>query len=104
MIRVEDVCLDKHYIFIKGENAKTHYKRFASLSSELEDRIRKLMEGAAHDWYLIGDGYKPGPEPIIDPLTVMQHADHHDLSMTARYANHADPHLVETIKEMAPRF
>lgn len=143
MIRVEDVYLDKHYIFIKGENAKTHFERFASLSPELETRIRKLIEGASPGWYLIGDGYAPGPRQItharfrkdwdkirkdlqlpqemqlysfrdtginemlksgIDPLTVMQHADHHDLSMTTRYANHADPHLVETIKERAPQF
>lgn len=40
----------------------------------------------------------------IDPLTVMQHADHHDLSITTRYANHADPHLVEVISARAPRF
>lgn len=40
----------------------------------------------------------------IDPLTVMQHADHHDLSMTTRYANHADPRLVETISAKAPKF
>lgn len=40
----------------------------------------------------------------IDPLTVMQHADHHDLSMTTRYANHVDPHLVETISKKAPNF
>ena len=40
----------------------------------------------------------------IDPLTVMQHADHHDLSMTTRYANHADPNLVRTISERAPSF
>ena len=40
----------------------------------------------------------------IDALSVMQHADHHDLSITTRYANHADPHLVETISEKAPAF
>ena len=40
----------------------------------------------------------------IDALTVMQHADHHDLSMTTRYANHADPRLVETISAKAPMF
>lgn len=40
----------------------------------------------------------------IDPLTVMQHADHHDLSMTTRYANHADPALIERINRTAPRF
>ena len=143
MIRVEDVCLEKHYIFIKGDNAKTHYERFASLSVELEKRIGELMKGAERNWYLIGDGYAPGPKPVsnarfrkdwdkmrkelglpqemqlyslrdtginemlkigIDPLTVMQHADHHDLAMTTRYANHADPHLVSTIRERAPKF
>ena len=40
----------------------------------------------------------------IDPLTVMQHADHHDLSMTTRYANHADPNLMVTISAKAPAF
>ena len=40
----------------------------------------------------------------IDPLTVMQHADHHDLAMTTRYANHADPNLIKKIAENAPKF
>lgn len=40
----------------------------------------------------------------IDPLTVMQAADHHDLSMTTRYANHADPNLIKTLQEKAPKF
>lgn len=40
----------------------------------------------------------------IDPLSVMKHADHHSLGITTRYANHADPNLVETIKTKAPQF
>lgn len=40
----------------------------------------------------------------IDPLTVMQAADHHDLTMTTRYANHADPNLIRTLQEQAPAF
>lgn len=40
----------------------------------------------------------------IDPLSVMQHADHHDLSMTTRYANHADKHLSEKVFKQAPDF
>lgn len=35
----------------------------------------------------------------VDPLTVMQAADHHDLAMTTRYANHYDPHMVHIIAE-----
>ena len=40
----------------------------------------------------------------VDPLTVMQHADHHDLSMTTRYANHADPQLVDRIRKSGLKF
>ena len=40
----------------------------------------------------------------IDPLSVMQAADHHDLAMTTRYANHADPELFKKLNEMAPKF
>lgn len=40
----------------------------------------------------------------IDPLSVMQAADHHDLSMTTRYANHADPDLIRRLNELAPGF
>lgn len=36
-------------------------------------------------------------EAGVDPLAVMHHADHHDLSITTRYANHADPGLTEKI-------
>lgn len=36
-------------------------------------------------------------ESSVDPLAVMHHADHHDLSITTRYANHADPGLTEKI-------
>ena len=143
MIRVEDVFLDRHYIFIKGETAKTHYERFASMTPDVEKRVEEMIKKAKPEWYLFGSLYKPGPDAMahsqfgkdwvkmrnalklpkemqlyslrdtginemlksgIDPLTVMQHADHHDLSMTTRYANHADPHLVETIVAKAPTF
>ena len=40
----------------------------------------------------------------IDDLSVMQHADHHSLEMTTRYANHHDPNLVQKIYENAPAF
>ncbi|MDR1627650.1 MAG: hypothetical protein LBR79_02610, partial [Oscillospiraceae bacterium] len=40
----------------------------------------------------------------IDDLSVMQHADHHSLEMTTRYANHHDPNLVNKIYENAPEF
>ena len=40
----------------------------------------------------------------IDNLTVMQHADHSDLSITTIYANHADSQLINKIYENAPKF
>lgn len=40
----------------------------------------------------------------IDPLSVMQAADHSDLSMTTRYANHTDPDLFRKLNEKAPSF
>ncbi len=40
----------------------------------------------------------------IDPLSVMQAADHSDLSMTTRYANHYDPDLFRKLNEKAPKF
>lgn len=40
----------------------------------------------------------------IDDLSIMQHADHHSLEMTTIYANHADPHLADIIREKSPVF
>lgn len=40
----------------------------------------------------------------IDPSSVMQAADHSDLSMTTRYANHVDPELFKKLNELAPSF
>lgn len=40
----------------------------------------------------------------IDPLSVMQAADHSDLSMTTRYANHQDPELFKKLNQLAPKF
>ena len=40
----------------------------------------------------------------IPDVTVMQHADHSDLSITSIYAKHADPKLIETIRAKVPGF
>ncbi len=142
-LRVGNVFLDKHYIYIPPEISKTHYARFASLTPSLEHELAAWIEGSKNTDYLIGRDYRTCnikqsnsrfvkdwekmraalrlPEEMqlyslrdtginemlrsgIDPLTVMQHADHHDLSMTTRYANHADPNLVRTIADHAPAF
>ena len=40
----------------------------------------------------------------IPEITVMQHADHSDLSITSIYAKHADPNLINTIRNKVPAF
>ncbi len=40
----------------------------------------------------------------IDPLTVMQIADHHDLEMTTRYADHYDDGIISLLNEKGPQF
>lgn len=37
-------------------------------------------------------------ESGVDPLTVMKGADHHDLAITTRYANHRDRNMIEKIR------
>ncbi len=40
----------------------------------------------------------------VDPLTVMQHADHHSLEMTTKYAKHIDTGLVKKMNAVLPDF
>lgn len=70
------------------------------------DTMRKhIMIPAEMQLYSLRDtGINNMLKANIDPLTVMQAADHHDLSMTTRYANHADSKLMETIYTQAPSF
>lgn len=145
MIRIRDLHLEGHYIYIPPENAKNHNGRCAAINDNLCNDIAAMLKeyNSKPDDYLIGRLIKPSPEPCsndylhkywdkmrkalklpeemqlyslrdtginnmiksgIDPLTVMQHADHHDLSMTTRYANHADTKLIDTIRSEAPSF
>ena len=144
MLKVGDVFLDKHFIYVNDNVAKNHNQRFATISQDIIDDLKALnLDKYPKDWYLIGAGYKPSKTQIahtrfgkewitlrtklklpkemqlysfrdtgifdmlksgIDDLSVMQHADHHSLEMTTRYANHHDPKLVEKIFENAPRF
>ncbi|MCL2328296.1 MAG: site-specific integrase [Bacteroidetes bacterium] len=40
----------------------------------------------------------------VDNLTVMQHADHHSLEMTTKYAKHIDTGLVQKVNKLLPDF
>ncbi len=143
-IKIADVSLKNHCIAIRGDNAKNHHTRYATITEEIE---RFLVENnylnAPMNQYLIGNTYRPSdtmashthfqkhwiqmrkaldlPKEMqlyslrdtgitemlksgIPDLTVMQHADHSDLSITSIYAKHADPNLINTIRNNVPAF
>lgn len=144
-IRIRDVQLSNHCIYIPADVAKNHHARYAAISPQVETAIVNLLKDKRipETHYLFGIDFLPSATPCpeakmtktwdkmrtalrmpqemqlyslrdtginnmlksgIDPLTVMQHADHHDLAMTTRYANHADEHLIERIVKEAPDF
>lgn len=80
---------------IRYQNFREHWSKMREelhLSKEMQ--LYSLRDSGINEMLKSG----------IDPLTVMQHADHHDLGITTRYANHVDPRLVETISKKAPVF
>lgn len=83
--------------YVKAENAK-----FSKIWIKLRPKMRLPKEMQLYSFRDTGifDMLKAG----IDPLTVKQHADHHSLSMTTLYSNHADPNLTRIIQEQAPNF
>jgi len=70
------------------------------------DKMRKALElpNEMQLYSLRDSGINSLLKEGVDALTVMQHADHHDLSITTRYASHADPKLISIINERAPKF
>ena len=70
------------------------------------DKMRKALEipDTMQLYSLRDTGFFDKIKSGIDPLTVMQAADHHDLAMTTRYANHYDPNMVRIIAEDSPDF
>lgn len=146
LIQLKHIDIKQKTIMIPGENAKTHNLRFAPLSHQTIELLKKLnIEKYPSDFYLFGsnDEMVPAKKPRaysrfrkewldmrialglpdemqlyslrdtginamlkagIDPLSVMQAADHHDLAMTTRYANHADPDLINKVYQSAPEF
>lgn len=143
-IRVADVSLKNHCISIRGDNAKNHHTRYATIPEEVEIfLIENNYLNAPLNYFLIGNNYRPSetmashshfgkdwismrkaldiPQEMqlyslrdtgitemlksgIPDLTVMQHADHSDLSITSIYAKHADPNLINTIRNKVPTF
>lgn len=94
-------------MFIFGENwkpaktaitSKAYRKQWAAMRKKL-DLPEEMQLYSLRDTGIF-DKLKSG----IDPLTVMQAADHHDLAMTTRYGNHVDPHMINIIATESPDF
>lgn len=93
------------YLFGEGYTPAKKQMAYSRFRKDWQDMREELKLPKEMQLYSLRDtGINEMLKCGIDPLTVMQHADHHDLSMTTRYANHVDPHLVETISQKAPSF
>lgn len=93
------------YLFGHGFKPNAKHIRYNNFREEWNKMRTDLGLPETMQLYSLRDsGINEMLKSGIDPLTVMQHADHHDLSMTTRYANHVDPHLVEIISNKAPAF
>ena len=93
------------FVFGDGYRPKETPVAYSRMRKDWDKMRKELQLPQEMQLYSLRDtGINEMLKAGIDPLTVMQHADHHDLSMTTRYANHADPNLVETIRRRAPEF
>ena len=79
-------------------SSKAFRKRWAKMRNDLS------LPGTMQLYSLRDTGFFDKIKSGIDPLTVMQAADHHDLAMTTRYANHFDENMVRIISEDSPDF
>ena len=67
-LRVSDVDLEHKVIRLDGSITKTRYSRNAVLSDEMIEILRKNIEGANPNDYLISNGYMPGDHPITSKM------------------------------------
>jgi integrase len=100
-----------YYLFGQGKNNYDEVRPSAIMTGDRRfgkewDKIKKRMKLPAEmQLYSFRDtGIWEMLKSGIDNLTVMQHADHSDLSITTRYAKHTDPNLIRKINENVPDF
>ena len=63
-LRVRDVDLARHCIYVTPENAKNGHARCATLSAELTERLRCVVEGCCSEWFLFGRGKEVMPGAV----------------------------------------
>jgi integrase len=106
---LENMNLDKYpknYFLFGGDLAPSATPAGNSRLTKEWDKLRKALKLPAEmQLYSLRDsGIYEMLKSGIDDLSVMQHADHSDLSITTIYANHADSGLISKIYEKAPKF
>ena len=93
------------YLFGHGFKPAAKHIRYQNFREEWDKMRTALNLPKEMQLYSLRDtGINEMLKSGIDPLSVMQHADHHDLAITTRYANHIDPLLQEKIRTKAPAF
>ena len=95
------------YIFGSGKKMQPSTKPFNphSLTKKFERLRNELNLPKNFQLYSFRDsGINNMLLSGIDALSVMQHADHHDLSITTRYANHQNKQLTDKIYNESPKF
>lgn len=66
MLRVRDVNLEEHYIYISASVSKTHKERYAVLTDQECEMLREWhLENYPGMYYLIGSGYQPAYAPTF---------------------------------------
>ncbi len=95
-----------YYLFGKQKWVPAKEPISAARFRKVWDRMRidLKLEKAMQLYSLRDTGITELLKSGMDPLTVMQHADHHDLSITTKYAQHADPKLISKIYNNGPSF
>ncbi len=95
----------KYYLFSDNLTASKDHCHDSKLRKMWDKMRRALKLPLEMQLYSLRDtGITEKLQAGIPAVTVMKLADHSDLSITTRYAKHADKQLIATIMEQAPVF
>lgn len=65
-VQIQDICFDKHYIYLPPTKTKNGKERYCPLSDELITRLQQYLQGYEQkaDWYLFGVNQCPAPKSM----------------------------------------
>jgi len=86
-----------------------HVNNYAKTWAKMRERLNKghkepIIPDTMQLYSLRDTGINLMIKSGIDTVSVMHAADHHDLSITTKYADHVDPNLINLINSKAPKF